>query len=728
MGKLLTHLLTSLFLSSLLSACDSDLAERGKRYLGRVTHGVMDKLQSHVSSDRESLNVLQLLPLPNYSNADAADPMQLTDASLTLPPMWTRKESVGWQGKTPVLIQVNREDATVTNGKVRIHAALGAYASVMLPRQVDVYTEVDGGMVIVGTYRERKGLNLEDERSYWLEIPVRGLTDKFVIAVHANGWYVQLDELEFVPDVGVSGKPASTQVLALNNLEEVRKSAAEKLVMDMEMRAMDRFQSKQEWRKVYPEQGLVSWVADPWATNLDRLGPLEVNTKAAKIEVMGNDAEYEHFAVGIYSMISGLSQIDIRVEGLPDDSYELLSLERVLASDGRMAFDPLVPITGSSLKLQSGWPYLIWVKLDLRKLPLGKNTATVTMRNKSESFAKVYDIDVSVVAAGKSKDVPIWASVWGYSSDMPMWANPELAIQNQQAHYVNRWTIKPQDIPGLALDGNIEAHKKKRLLADLALYRGKGKVRLYFGWSLESNPLGIKPGYYAISSAKEKAFTKWLLLLNSVMASAGYTKNDWELYPIDEPTGALLDALLPIAKIMKKTLPDIAVYSDPISTSADPSHEAQLKALNDTIDTWQPDLALLQGKGRAFFSSLEKGWGFYQNPPLPPKRADPIAYYRALGWWAWKTGATGIGFWSFSDTTNSSMWNDFDGRRPDFSVVYDRSGVLLNSRRWEAFAEGIEDYKIMQGAGELASPELNPAMLDTQTIQTLRKKALQQFN
>ena len=73
------------------------------------------------------------------------------------------------------------------------------------------------------------------------------------------------------------------------------------------------------------------------------------------------------------------------------------------------------------------------------------------------------------------------------------------------------------------------------------------------------------------------------------------------------------------------------------------------------------------------------------------------------------------------------MWNDFDGRRPDFSVVYDRSGELFNSRRWEAFAEGIEDYKIMQGAEVTAAPELNPGSLDTRTIQSLRGRALQKL-
>lgn len=728
MGKLVIHLLTSLLLSSLLSSCDSDLTERGKRYLGRVTHGVMDKLQSQVSDGRESIDVLKFFPVPNYSNTDASDRKQLTDASLTLPPMWNRNESVGWQGKTPVLIQIKRENPVQSDGKIRLHAALGAYADVLLPRQIDVYTEVEGGMVVVGSYREKQGLSLEDERSYWIEVPVRGLTDKFVIAVHANGWFVQLDEIEFVPDTSLSNQSVSSQVIPFNSLEEIRDSATEKLILDMEMRATDRFKNKQAWRKAFPKQSMVSWVADPWAADLDQLLPQHIDSKTTSLNVRGTDDEYEHFAIGVYAMGSGISEINITVDGLPKDSFELLSLERVLASDGRMAFDPLQPISGSTLKLESGWPYLVWVKLDLRKLPLGGSDARLSVQSAAQKFAVSYDIDVSVYAAGSSKGVPIWASVWGYSGDLPMWADAKLAVKNQEEHYVNRWTVHPENIPGRELNGKLEQHKMERLLADLSLYKGKGKVRLYLGWTLENNPLGITAKRHTISSTREKAFKQWLLSLNDMMAKAGYKENAWELYPMDEPTGASLDALLPLATIIKKTLPKVVVYSDPISTTADPSSEAQLQALNDVIDIWQPDLALLQGKGRSFFEKQSKDWGFYQNPPLPPKRANPITYYRALGWWAWKTGATGIGFWSYSDTTNSSMWNDFDGRRPDFSVVYDRSGTLLNSRRWEAFAEGIEDYKIMQGAGVRADVSLNPAALDTPSIRSLRENAFEQLN
>lgn len=54
-----------------------------------------------------------------------------------------------------------------------------------------------------------------------------------------------------------------------------------------------------------------------------------------------------------------------------------------------------------------------------------------------------------------------------------------------------------------------------------------------------------------------------------------------------------------------------------------------------------------------------------------------------------------------------SAWTDFDGARPDFSIVYDaatapegvsRAEAQIQSRRWEAWRDGVEDYAYL---GEL---------------------------
>lgn len=62
--------------------------------------------------------------------------------------------------------------------------------------------------------------------------------------------------------------------------------------------------------------------------------------------------------------------------------------------------------------------------------------------------------------------------------------------------------------------------------------------------------------------------------------------------------------------------------------------------------------------------------------------------------------AKGVGFWAYSDTSGSSAWDDFDGRRPDYAVVYENKNGPVSSRRWEAFREGIEDYQLFSAACE----------------------------
>lgn len=58
-------------------------------------------------------------------------------------------------------------------------------------------------------------------------------------------------------------------------------------------------------------------------------------------------------------------------------------------------------------------------------------------------------------------------------------------------------------------------------------------------------------------------------------------------------------------------------------------------------------------------------------------------------------GASGVGFWSYSDTNGSSAWNDLDGKYPDWAVVYEADNRIVSSRRWEAFREGLEDYSLL---------------------------------
>ena len=95
-----------------------------------------------------------------------------------------------------------------------------------------------------------------------------------------------------------------------------------------------------------------------------------------------------------------------------------------------------------------------------------------------------------------------------------------------------------------------------------------------------------------------------------------------------------------------------------------------------------------------------------------------------LAWNAWNIGASGIGFWSYSDTQGSSAWDDFDGVRPDWAVVYEGDGKPITSRRWEAFREGVEDYKLLKAGYADENSTCFSSLIDYKLRERLRENTI----
>ncbi|MDZ4199572.1 MAG: hypothetical protein U1E27_09835, partial [Kiritimatiellia bacterium] len=128
------------------------------------------------------------------------------------------------------------------------------------------------------------------------------------------------------------------------------------------------------------------------------------------------------------------------------------------------------------------------------------------------------------------------------------------------------------------------------------------------------------------------------------------------------------------------------------------------------INIWCPHLGRARDftpEEKAFFHGQQAaGKAFHAyNCQGPEKTFAPIGHYRRFLWRCWETGATGAGFWNYADVGRiageMSAWTDFDGGRPDFSIVYDaatappgvsRAEAQIPSRRWEAWRDGVEDY------------------------------------
>ena len=194
------------------------------------------------------------------------------------------------------------------------------------------------------------------------------------------------------------------------------------------------------------------------------------------------------------------------------------------------------------------------------------------------------------------------------------------------------------------------------------------------------------------------------------MVAEGYEFEDWALYPIDEPAGDKLALLARVSAWVKSDIPHIRIYANPGTVGlSDLAPGGLIYQLMGVVDLWQPLLGHSASiMGPILNRRAEGEWWLYQTGQAPAKSMVPNCY-RKLGWEAATRGATGFGFWSFSDTGGSSAWNDMDGTRPDWAVVYEAAGGgIVPSRRWEAFRRGIREYRALRGC-ESTSPEVASA-------------------
>ena len=76
------------------------------------------------------------------------------------------------------------------------------------------------------------------------------------------------------------------------------------------------------------------------------------------------------------------------------------------------------------------------------------------------------------------------------------------------------------------------------------------------------------------------------------------------------------------------------------------------------------------------------------------KNRNPFAYYRWFAWNAWKLNLGGIGMWVYVDDNNMTFSDYTDG--VSYGMVYRGDHGILDSKRWDAWRQGIADYEYLR--------------------------------
>jgi len=643
-----------------------------------------------------TVQVREMSSQPNYATTtDRGDSVQLTDGAITNFPMWAKREAVGWTATSPVTISLDLHHGQARphesrTGTLRIHTAKGLYAGVDVPHQIDVYSaDAAGRHVKVGSLSPNTQ-QFADKTHHWLTVPVSYATDTLLVVLHARGQFLFLDEVIWQENEASGSLPkdrpvgSKTQALT-DSIEGLRANLLSRAVTQNAVSPAPSSETELLW-----------WAQDPWGHLPLDIPAKERDTLPKRFMVEGFQGEQESICLGLRTWVSGSpSPVVLNVTGLPAESIRLYNVIPIVAANGQVVYDPLEPLGPErTVALRTDKSSYVWISFDLRTIPVGSHTFTVSMLGPNGQEIATATGELLVRPALPLVRKPA-AVNWAYINDNPIWRNPEVAFQDLLAHGINVFVLHPRTIPGVGLDGMWSAEHATAFNKFLTLARGKGTLLLYLGWDMSKNPLGLSTQHPNLTYDAKRRLIDWVEKMSAYLEHNGFSKNEWAIYPVDEPRGANITFLETVAHAIKSVDPAIRLYADPTSGKSGRTSIDDLQRLNNLVDIWQPNLIFLREQAHTFFPQLNKPWWVYGNPNSPAKLGSPLHQYRFLAWWGWMFGASGVGFWSYSDTNGSSAWNDLDGKYPDWAVVYEAENRIVSSRRWEAFREGLEDYSLL---------------------------------
>lgn len=700
---------------------------------------------------------------PNYTLCtDVDDDKQLTDGKISGKGLWTEKSTVGWQNRGSVEIILDLGTVEPVR-EIAINVQGGAKGNVNFPDAAFFISEDGKKFYFIGS---KFGSKMEDRgERYSARYHLNDLATKgryVAVVLIGNGTFIFADEIEAVngdfslPSVTLNGAVYTagnlasailnmrTGVREINNLRREiapMKTSLEKtpeLVKEFSAvdKELDRNDLNQQERtairarvevlntrlaqSIYPGRKLLVYPGNEWKD----FGPFDIPAPSVS-EVkslaltMGSD-EYESTSFIIFNATTQPRAIKISASELkgkngviPQNNIILRYGEWVECNDGLMRPDAL-PLADGSVPVAAGTNRLFWITVKGDQTPAGEYTGSITL---DDGEKITMPLTVTVLPVSLPRPIPVSTYNWAYLNFAPTKANPEAAVTDLAAHYIDTAVIHPAQLPKFTFDsqGKITAKDYADFDTVIKLHQKAGikKFMLYcsfgdLGSKAAGKPFGACSGTTNIvintvewKNAMRNMVTDWVAHLKQL----GVNYNGFSFYPLDEAGDKLMDnGGQDVLATFKAADPKAQIFVNPTAYNT----VAGMKRIAPYVDVWCPHMVQkLDRELLEFYASEQRAGKQIQcyNCAGPDKTFSPLAHYRKMLWQAWAYGLTGAGHWNYADTGsrsgNVSAWTDFDGDRNDYSIIYDsatapkhvtRKEAQIPSRRWEAWRDGVEDY------------------------------------
>jgi len=691
---------------------------------------------------------------------DPSDEKKLTDGKYSYGLFWaSRERTMGWHrsGRIRIDIDVGQEYEV---HRITFHSARGNHAGVSFPQRVDCYVSPDaerytyvgdvlyGQDITDGPYKVEKFISPE------LNTAGRYLT----LFILPKGEYTFVDEVEvFGAEKGAGTPheyPLGIKLLGTyqDNLVRVARQMAslrkmrEQLVAEWHTRGSATAAAMSNHRTEFENLGnkldaagnnpnsanlpvfedslfavhaqllgarfnqqLLIWHGNPWSvfTPVDSPRPEELLKKELVLDVMRGGTTSD--AIGIANSGSGLQKLHVAVQFGPETGkppYVTIREARpVVLADAGVKTDPLIVIADGGILLKSGESRQIWITVNADAAP-GTYLAQLTV-SLPGTGSPVIDIPlrIKVWSAKFPARQTVRVNTWSYLNWRPIKDIPRVAVDDLRAHHANVFVLHPSQIPW---PGRGKAAFRPEGVPDfsafdriLKLHQGAEKFLFYLEFN--NGDLRRLNGKEKFMSIEWRGlFKKWIEAWSAHMKALGVDERRFAFYPFDEPqTKTDVNILVGVARLIKEIDPNLQVYTT--IDKLDRLDGPDLTALSRSVDIFQISESDLGDSRRKLLDLPGKEvWSYAAGGG---KKADPFRGYRLQAWRAFKYGATGIGFWAYADTGSSgTAWDDSDGNRPDYAVVYEGENSIVSSKRWEAWREGVEDYELLLQAKKKVKP------------------------
>jgi len=407
---------------------------------------------------------------------------------------------------------------------------------------------------------------------------------------------------------------------------------------------------------------------------------------------------------------------------LTENSIRLERIVHLPARGGGESADQLLPLADVDVVgCPAGERRYLWLTVNSRELAPSTYSGAVDVRVLSPKPERItIPVEITVWPFVIPERAPIAAFTW----DCSYATSTDAALANYTEHKVNYFMRSLRSIPGavpsLKPEGSLQQEPDFTALTP-ALQRGKSHgsfvfaTHWYFGGSYAGDTENGRPWRGSntpyMSPQWRKGFIQWFKAFVSYLKEQGLDYSQWFWYPFDE---TLSDAFLQQAKLVKQIDPNVRIWTD--AATVDPE---ELEVWLPLIDVWCPEYWLLvrgrEGPDNKAYRMLKDAgatiWGYWGG--YCTRTIDPTLRYRSCGWLAWKYGLSGVTFYT-SIVNRGDRWTDFDSKGGEQATVFASSRGVLNSRRWDGFRDGIEDYQYLQLLRQLAqkaTPERREAAL-----------------